>query len=308
MGRWSHLLGLLGFAAITGCAAPSLNHSSLSTPSMGDRVIPEITTQPIVNSTVKAQDADLPPEKSAKLCLATAEELEKNGHLDQAIAQYELALKHQPGLPGTGKKLAACYARQGQFDKAIEQYQKGLAGSPKDADLLNDIGYTYYEKEDFVTAEKYLRQAITSKPSHQRAHGNLGLALGRQCKWKESLEEFKKAGSPATAQANLAAMYLAAGKAEEARRSCNIALGLEPNHKTARELLAKLDELPKEEGKTVKQAEAKLLKQPETTKESASAQVTSDATTQEQLKSVQLQKPVRVNRQTEQPEFRPVKQ
>ncbi len=91
--------------------------------------------------------------------MATAEELEKNGHYDQAVNQYELALKHDPRTTGVGRKLAACYARQGQFDKSIAQYQKELAASPKDADLLNDLGYTFYEKEDYENAGK-LRDEI----------------------------------------------------------------------------------------------------------------------------------------------------
>jgi tetratricopeptide (TPR) repeat protein len=312
MGRWSRLTWCCGLAASLGCATPTLQHNL---PSMPDKVVPEITSQPTVNSTAIAKDPDLAPDKAAKLCLATAEELEKNGHYDQAIGQYELAIKHDPRQPGVGKKLAACYARAGQFDKSIEQYQKCIAALPKDADLINDLGYTYYEKEEFTTAEKYLRQAIALKPGLQRAHGNLGLALGRQSKWKESLEEFKKAGSPGMAQANLAAMYLAAGQYDDARRSCNIALGLEPNLKTAKELLAKLDELPKNDSKTIQQAETRLLKDSPSKPEVVTAQAVmpddnkanNDAVDKPAANAIQLQRPVRVNRQTESNEFRPVK-
>lgn len=312
MGRWSRLAWCCGLVATLGCATPSLQQSL---PSMPDKVIPEITSQPMVNSATVAKDPDLTPDKAAMLCLATAEELDKNGHTDQAIGQYELALKHVPRQPGVGKKLAACYAKAGQFDKSISQYQLCIAASPKDADLVNDLGYTYYEKEDFATAEKHLRQAVAMKPSLKQAHGNLGLALGRQCKWKESLEEFKKAGSPGMAQANLAAMYLAAGQVDDARRSCNIALGLEPNLKAARELLSKLEEMPKSEANTVQQAEARLLKDSSSKTEVGTARAetpvdakrASDAVEKPMTNAIQLQRPVRVNRQTESNEFRPVK-
>jgi len=284
-------------------------------PSMPNKVVPEISSQPTVNSTAISKDPDLAPDQAAKLCLATADELEKNGHNEQACGQYELALQHDPRQPAVSKKLAACYAKAGLYDKSIAQYQKCIVASPKDAELINDLGYTYYEKDDFTTAEKHLRQAIALKPTLQRAHGNLGLALGRQCKWKESLEEFKKACSPGMAQANLAAMYLAAGQHDDARRSCNIALGLEPNLKTAKDLLAKLDEMPKNDAKGVQQAEARLLKESASKPEvvTARADVPADTRTASDgadklgANAIQLQKPVRANRQAESNEFRPVK-
>ncbi|HQR06162.1 MAG TPA: tetratricopeptide repeat protein [Gemmatales bacterium] len=312
MGRWSRLSWCVVLMPSLGCALPSMQQSA---PSMPNKVGPEISSQPTVNSSAITKDPDLPPEKANQLCLATAEELEKNGHFEQACGQYELALQHDSRQPAVNKKLAACYAKAGLFDKSIAQYQKCIAASPKDADLINDLGYTYYEKEDFVTAEKHLRQSIALKPTLQRAHGNLGLALGRQCKWKESLEEFKKACSPGMAQANLAAMYLAAKQYDDARRSCNIALGLEPNLKTAKDLLAKLDEMPKNDAKTVQQAEARLLKESASKPEVVTARAdlpadtkaASDAGDKLGANSIQLQKPVRANRQNESNEFRPVK-
>ncbi|MFT3882499.1 MAG: tetratricopeptide repeat protein [Gemmatales bacterium] len=312
MGRWSRLGCCVVFLPSLGCALPSLQQS---VPSMSNKVVPEISSQPTVNSSAITKDPDLPPDQASKLCLATAEELEKNGHYEQACGQYELALQHDARQSAVSKKLAASYAKAGLYDKSITQYQKCVAASPKDADLINDLGYTYYEKEDFAAAEKHLRQAVALKPAMQRAHGNLGLALGRQGKWKESLEEFKKACSPGMAQANLAAMYLAAGQYDDARRSCNIALGLEPNLKTAKDLLAKLDEMPKNDAKTVQQAEARLLKDSPSKPEVVAARAdlpadtrtTSDAADKPGANAIQLQKPVRANRQTETNEFRPVK-
>lgn len=292
MGRWSRLTCCTGLLAVSGCAIPSYFTSPGTERVTTTNAAPAVT--PMV-STAKTKDTDLPPDQASKLCMATAEELEKNGHYDQAINQYELALKHQPRSVGVGRKLAGCYAKQGQYDQAIGQYQKELVVTPKDADLLNDLGYTYYEKEDFTNAEKYLNQALVAKPGYQRAYGNLGLVLGRQQKWRDCLEAFKKAGNPATAQANLAAMYLTAGKSEDAKRCCNIALGLDPSLKTAKELLAKIESLPAEDGKAILQAEARL------------SQDSGASSGKEQATAVQLQRPVRSTRHQEPLEFRPVK-
>lgn len=302
MGRWSQALRFLAVASIgsvTGCSTfdsmfsrstNTANGESLNVPAMSTASTPTVTA-------TKHKDPDLAPDKAAKLCIATAEELEKNGHYEQAIGQYELALQHQPKTPGVGKKIAACYANMKQFDKAIDQYQQELKAHPNDPDLLNDLGYTFYEKDDLSTAEKYLRLAISARQNHQRAYGNLGLVLGKQQKWKESLEAFRKAGSPAMAQTNLAAMYYAAGQIEEARRCCNIALGMDANLKPAKDLMAKLDTMPKDDSK-VQQAEAKLTKTDDATSQMASADM---------AKSVQLQRPVRASKPKEPLEFKPIK-
>lgn len=301
MGRWSHLNWCCALVALSGCATPGIDKGAVSKHGFSEPM-PQITVQSSPSGQV-SKDPDLAPDKAATLCIATAEELEKNGHLEQAIGQYELALRHQSKTPGIGKKLATCYAKSGKYDQAIAQYQKELATSPKDVDLLNDLGYTFYEKEDFANAEKYLRQAVTIKPGNQRAQGNLGLALGRQQRWKESLEAFRKAGTPATAQANLAAMYFVAGQYDDARRSCSIALGLEPNLKTAKELMAKLDDLAKDDQKSIKKSEAKLTRESSSTSEVAKRTV--DDATASDASAIQLEKPVRINRQSQPQEFRP---
>lgn len=306
MGRWSRLHWCWGLVAAAGCATPGIDNGSITKQGLSEP-LPQVTLQSnqVGGPANRGKDPDLAPDKAAKLCMATAEELEKNGHLEQAIAQYELAMQHHAKLPGAGKKLAACYARAGKYDQAIAQYQKDLAASPKDVDLLNDLGYTYFEKEDYVTAEKYLRQAIAIKPGYQRAHGNLGYVLGSQMKWKESLEAFRKAGTPATAQSNLAAMYYKAGLTDDARRSCSIALGLDPSLKTAKDLLAKLDEQPKDDSKSIKQAEAKLTKELSGSSIETASRTMDEPSGATDPKAVQLQRPVRVNRQNSPQEFKP---
>jgi Tfp pilus assembly protein PilF len=301
MGRWSQACRILVAAlmcSVMGCATfDSLFVAKAKKPSGDTLVVPAMTTTSSTAAASKQKDPDLAPDKASKLCIATAEELEKNGHYEQALAQYELALQHQPKLPGVGKKIAACYANMKKYDEAIAQYQKELATKPNDPDLLNDLGYTYYEKNELTTAEKYLRLAIAGRKDHQRAYGNLGLVLGRQQKWKESLEAFKKAGSPAMAQVHLATMYLAAGQVDDAKRSCSIALGIDGNLKPAKELMTKIDTMPKEESKIL-QAEAKLTEEKDTTSQLAASDVS---------KGVQLQRPVRTTKPKENLEFRPVK-
>jgi tetratricopeptide (TPR) repeat protein len=260
--------------------------------------LPERPTAEVTAGATKGKEPELPPEKAARLCLAAAEELEKGGHFSHAIAQCELARQHHATLPGLSRKLAGLYARDGQLDKAVDEYKMELTRSPKDADLLNDMGYCCYQQKDYAAAEKYLRQALVLKPTLQRAHANLGLALGRQEKWRECLEEFKKSGSVAAAHANLAAMYHAAGREEDAFRECKIALGMDPKLQGALDLLAKLEETAQAE-QAIQPVEAKLPASPAPTVQVAEATPTAEPG------AIQLKRPVVTKRET--PQFKPAK-
>jgi tetratricopeptide (TPR) repeat protein len=302
MKRYTRAMVVGTFSLLGGCAFFSQPLTPFSPDRVQEKPLNEPGTFP-PQAKGKMQDPELPPEKSAKLCLATADEMEKAGHLDQAISQCELARQHSPKQPGVGRKLAGLYARNGQFDRAVDEYQKELAKTPHDADLLNDLGYCCYEQKDYQQAEKYLRLAIAAKSSLQRAHANLGLALGRQEKWKESLDEFKKAGSLAAAHANLGVMYHAAGQDDNARRECQIALGLDSQLRAARELLADLDDKAKEP-KTIQQADMRTTATPATTPAIQLTEARQETTVTGD--AIRLSKPV-IQKQQDEPTFRPVK-
>jgi tetratricopeptide (TPR) repeat protein len=299
MRRWSCVLVLGSQLSLVGCAAFTLPFTDIPADRGQEKPLGE-TSGLSISANRQPSERELPPEKAAKLCLAAADEMEKAGELDQAISQCELARQHNSRQPGVSRKLAGLYARQGQYAKAIDEYNKELAKSPRDADLLNDIGYCHYEQKNYEMAEKHLRQALALKPNLQRAQANLGLALGREEKWKESLEAFKKAGSLGAAHANLAAMYHAAGQDDNALRECKIALGLEPQLKAARELLTAVENLPGDAARPrVIQASAVVPKLTEATANESPSDVDPSS-------AIRLSKPV-LKKSAEEPTFRPLK-
>ena len=201
--------------------------------------------EPVTRSQVSAPTArtqvDLPPEQAAKVCLATAEELEKNGHEPEAIVQYEKARRYNPHLTQVSRRLAVLYDRQCDYARATTEYRQALQASPHDADLLNDMGYFCYERGEWSEAEKYLRQAIAVSPGQMRAWVNLGMALAQQGHSRESFEAFAKAVSPAQAHYNVGMILAQQGKDQEAREALRQALALEPDLKKARLVLDRLD-------------------------------------------------------------------
>jgi Tfp pilus assembly protein PilF len=210
---------------------------------------------PAANGSPESADKELPPKEAARLCVATGEEYEKAGDELHAIFEFEKARKSDPTVK-VSRRLGVLYDRLGDFQKAQEEYHLALEQSPKDADLLNDMGYGYYSRGRWAESEKYLRQALAAKPKHARAAINLGLCLGAQGHYEEALEMFSKAIPPAQAHSNLAFILTTQHKWDEARREYQQALHIDPDIPLARAALAKLDKAQREPPKPVQIAQA----------------------------------------------------
>ena len=142
------------------------------------------------------------------------------------------------------RRLAVVHDRLGNFSQAQAEYERALQASPKDPDLLNDLGYHHYCRGHWTEAEDYLRRATTLQPKHRLAWMNLGLALAQQGRNEESLEAFGRVVRPAEAQCNLAFVLTAQGKRDEAKAAYRQALAQEPDLRLARLALAKLEAPP----------------------------------------------------------------
>jgi Flp pilus assembly protein TadD len=190
--------------------------------------------------TAAKKEQELPIDKTADLCVALAEQLEKQGHEAEAAAQYERARQCKPSL-NISRRLAVIYDRQGDYQRAIVEYEKALKHEPKNADILNDLGYCHYTHGRWADAEKCLTQAITLDSKNKRAWINLGLALGQEERYKESLEAFTKGSSVAEAHCNLAFILLTQNKFDEAKREYQKALELQPDFALAQAAVDRLN-------------------------------------------------------------------
>ena len=186
-----------------------------------------------------ADPQGLPPGEAASLCLTLARKLEQEGLDAEAAREYELARHYQPQVD-VAHRLAVVYDRLGNPGLAAAEYERAVEAHPKDADLLNDLGYYHYTHGKWTLAEQYLRRALEVNPEYPRAWTNLGLALAQQGRSQESLEAFKHSVTPAEAQYNLGFVLAERGKKDEARAAYKEAVRLNPGMMAAQAALARL--------------------------------------------------------------------
>lgn len=196
--------------------------------------------KPLTPST--SQTKPLPAQESAKLCLATAQQLDAHGREAEAILQYERALKFRPNLPGVSRRLAVLYDRQQRYQDALASYQRAIEATPEDASLWNDYGYFYYQREHWQQAESAFRQAIRFDRANQRAWNNLALTLGQQGRYEESFQIFRQHGSEATAHYNVGTLLARHGKLGQAQTAFAKAMQLEPSLPQPQAMLAHLNQ------------------------------------------------------------------
>ncbi|HWE02684.1 MAG TPA: tetratricopeptide repeat protein [Tepidisphaeraceae bacterium] len=171
---------------------------------------------------------DLQPADSATVCLSTARRLEQSGYPKEAIAQYERARQFNQALPLISRRLAVLYDREGDDARAAAEYGKALDEQPGDPDILNDEGYFYASRADWVMAEKYLRAAIAVNPRLTRAWINLGIALAGQRRYADSLVAFSTVVTAAAARSNVGLLMAQQGDDVQAEDMLLQAISLDP--------------------------------------------------------------------------------
>jgi Tfp pilus assembly protein PilF len=149
-----------------------------------------------------------------------------------------------PGSPDAllaTKLLAAFYFRQGDMDRAEQEYVALHKQNPSDAAVLTCLGDISCRRALWPTAEMFYSQALRHQPENASARSGLGMVLAQQGKYGESVEEYKKVlKSEADAHCSVAWVMQRSGKEREALQAYQTALKLEPANARARSEVALL--------------------------------------------------------------------
>jgi len=82
---------------------------------------------------------------------------------------------------------------KGEFEQAVENYQKELELEPTDWVINTDIGRCYRNLGDLRKAEKHIKKTLEILPFDPKAHYEIALVYADMGKKEKAIEHLKKA-------------------------------------------------------------------------------------------------------------------
>jgi tetratricopeptide (TPR) repeat protein len=154
--------------------------------------------------------------------------------LDEAIMEFEEAIRLDPDHADAYLKLGTAYYTQGKLDEAIAEYKKAVELDPDSATARSNLGLAYYDQGRLDEAVAEYEEAIELDPDSATAHNNLGLAYAHQGRLDEAIAEYEEAirlapNYPA-AHHNLGLAYASQGRLDDAIAEYKEAIGIERDH------------------------------------------------------------------------------
>jgi protein O-mannosyl-transferase len=161
--------------------------------------------------------------------------LDEKGQTDEAINQYQEALRLKPDFVIAHYNLGTTLVEIGQTDGAISQYQEVLRLNPDFAKACNNLGYLWATRgENLDEAQAMIERAVKLEPKNAEFLDSLGLVLLKLTRPREALEYQLRAieyvGKPdASLYDHLGDIYAALKLREQAGEAWRKSLSVEPN-------------------------------------------------------------------------------
>ncbi len=99
--------------------------------------------------------------------IAIAEELNKKGHLAEALQVLEKGLKIDPKSARMRSELARVHLVQKNYDKAAHYLEDAVKAAPNDAALLSRLGEAYLGSKKVAEAEAIFKRLLERRPQQR---------------------------------------------------------------------------------------------------------------------------------------------
>ena len=163
--------------------------------------------------------------------------MQRVGRLPEAIRQWEQAVRLSPDMVAAHYNLGVAFEQTGKIDEAIRQYEQALRITPDDAEVHDSLGIALEEAGRLPEAIGHWEQALLINPDFAEAHNNLGSALLKLGKVPEALGHYERAlrinPNYAEAHNNLGSALARLGRVPEAISQWEQALRIKPDYARA---------------------------------------------------------------------------
>jgi protein O-mannosyl-transferase len=167
-----------------------------------------------------AQSRSGPSSDRLFVFLGYGNALKAMGKIDEAIAQFQEALRLNSDFPATHNSLGVALALQHKYDEAIEQYRAALRVKPDYSEAENNLGLALAAQGRPDEAIARYEAVLQAEPDNIDAHNSLGGVLLQAGRVDEAVEQLawvlKRKPGQADAYASLGAAFAAQGRLDEA--------------------------------------------------------------------------------------------
>jgi protein O-mannosyl-transferase len=118
---------------------------------------------------------------------------ERKGQTDEAIHQFQETIRLKPDYAEAHFSLGTGLAMKGRLDDAIKQFQEAIRLNPDYAEAHYNLGTVFGMKSQTDEAIREFQEVIRLKPDSAEAHYDLGIALGRRGKIDGAISQFQEA-------------------------------------------------------------------------------------------------------------------
>jgi tetratricopeptide (TPR) repeat protein len=130
---------------------------------------------------------------SAITCFIRGEFAYSNEDYDQAIAEYNMAIQHDPDYQEAFMGRGLAYAANGKYDQAIKSYNHAVELNALDAEIYYNRGLAYYNKGDASHAIADFGMALHLNPQDAVACYNRGLVYLENGLYDNAIADYDRA-------------------------------------------------------------------------------------------------------------------
>ena len=137
---------------------------------------PDIQTQFMIDELTELKNVTLPEKgdmplntqwiKQAAYQLIRAEKATREGQFDEAVDSYQKALLIYPKLQGAHRQLGLAYLHKKDYRNAVQEFEKAKEEESMTYGLANNLGVSYLALEDYKKAEVSFLMATQINPQY----------------------------------------------------------------------------------------------------------------------------------------------
>jgi tetratricopeptide (TPR) repeat protein len=178
---------------------------------------------------------------TANTHFAAGQVAESQNDLPRAIDQYQQAIKLDKNFTKAWFQLGMIYTNLKQYDNAVVAWTGYTTATNGSAAGYSDLGYCLDLAGRTADAEAAYRQGIAADGKYEPCRVNYGLMLARLGRPDDATRQLTAVLTEAEAHYDLASVYEAQGKKQEAKSEYRQALQCDPKFTDAKDRLAILN-------------------------------------------------------------------